>query len=115
MGMKRRNEHGHTLLEVTITLIVMGLLAASGLVFYRNTISMQERVQVETALDSISAAQRAYLQRNPTFSYSNLTTNHLYPYLPGNSLPSQLSGWNVTVNVRPPRATKGNVTYTASQ
>lgn len=105
---------GYTLLETVVTLAVVAALSSGAIVLYQNFQSQQTQVQVQAALEQVATAQLAYLQNNPSLTYSNISsTSLLLPFLPGGALPAALSGATVSVNVNPPTATLSGRTYTA--
>lgn len=114
MRLIRRNA-GHTLLELVVVLVVVGILGGASLALYRNYSGVADRVKIMSGLDVITAGQQAFVQRNPTLSYNSITTSNILSYLPNSQIPTELAGCTLTVNVRPATAVKNGITYTAAQ
>lgn len=113
--MKRfAGNNGFTLVEMTVVIMVMMTLMASGLYVSKQFGNWQMGRTASEDLRAVYAAQRLYLADNPTATVSAITTAKIVPYLANRAtaLPTVKSLQGTTlairVNVTPPNINNGS-------
>lgn len=96
---RRRSERGVTLLELSVTLGVLVLLASIVTLGVKPFYVYRDGRAAGEALRSVKAAMQLYLADNPSAQVSTLTLTALGPYLPGGNLPTlpQVNGTTPTI------------------
>ncbi|MBD2036140.1 prepilin-type N-terminal cleavage/methylation domain-containing protein [Leptolyngbya sp. FACHB-321] len=88
---KRQQEQGFTLLEVTIVLVISGILAAIALPSFLNQASKAKQIEAKMYLGTLNRAQQSYILERTQFAD---TVNHL-----GIAFPSSLNyGYSIRLN-----------------
>ncbi len=113
MKPRKHNSLGFTLIELSVSIGLVLLLASSGFVGFQWWSSYRDQLTAEIGLNIIAAGQRSYLIENPTQTYTNITSTNILPYLPNGQLPALPSGSTTNLRVFPPTATKGGTTWSA--
>lgn len=67
-GMKRQQSQGFTLLELTIVLVVSGILAAIALPSFLNQASKAKQVEAKIYLGTLNRAQQSYMLEHAQFA-----------------------------------------------
>lgn len=117
-ALKNHSTNGTTLVELSVTIAVILLLASIvtlGIGPYR---AYQDGRAAGEMLSSVKAAQLMYLADNPSTAVTSLTPALLTPYMPNGKWPTlpSVNGQTPTINcvVFPPVATLGGATYDPS-
>jgi type II secretory pathway pseudopilin PulG len=103
-----KKNHGFPLIELTLVLMVMLALAATGIHFLGGMKDWNKGKEAAEKLRTVYAAQRAYLADYPTVKVSRLTANKIKYYLPtGETAIPTITGLDgvertIKVNVSPP-------------
>jgi prepilin-type N-terminal cleavage/methylation domain-containing protein len=109
----QESRRGFTLLELTMVICIMLVLAGLGLTGSKWVGDWKKARTASEGLRTVYIAQRTYLADNPTTQVANLTQAMLLPYLPNNApaypVITSLTGAALTirVNVSPPYLTDG--------
>lgn len=85
---RRRSQSGVTLIELSITLAVLLLLASLVTLGVKPYYAYRDGRAAGEALRTVKAAMQLYLADNPSAQVSSLTPALLAPYLPGGSMPA---------------------------
>jgi type II secretory pathway pseudopilin PulG len=117
-SLKNRSTSGTTLVELSVTIAVILLLASIGTLGIGPYLAYRDGRAAGEILSSVKAAQLMYLADNPSTSVANLDATLLTPYMPNGTWPALplVGGKLPTINcaVFPPVAVlKGN-TYDPS-
>jgi type II secretory pathway pseudopilin PulG len=116
--LKPRSEHGVTLVELSITIGVMIILAAIVSLSVQPFIAYRDGRAAGEALRAVKAAQLLYLADNPATNVNTLTQAMLLPYMPNGAWPTlpKVGSQQPAINcaVFPPKATLGGATYDPS-
>ena len=112
--------HGFTLLELLITCVIVGILAAIALPFYQSQIQKSRRSDAKSALVGAAGQMERYMTEQGTYATATLGTGGVYPSTTQNgyytlSL-SNLSASSYTLNAVPAGSQVGDpcgtMTYT---
>ena len=117
-SLKSRSEHGVTLVELSITIGVIIILAAIVSLSINPFIAYRDGRAAGEALRAVKAAQLMYLADNPATPVNTLTQATLLPYMPNGAWPTlpKVGSQQPAINcaVFPPVATLGGATYDPS-
>ena len=83
MKSNRNTQSGLTIIELSVTLAVMLLLAAISVMSIKGISEWKLARQAGEELRAVYIAQKNFLADNPTFLVADLTADDLVPYLPG--------------------------------
>ncbi len=73
----RRNQHGFTMIELMITLLILGIVASLAVPAYRNYVLRANRTEARSALLALAAAEeKYYLQCNTYVSTLDSTKDN---------------------------------------
>jgi prepilin-type N-terminal cleavage/methylation domain-containing protein len=84
----KRMDRGVTLLELSITIAVLILLASIVTLSVKPFYAYRDGRAAGEALRSVKTAMQLYLADNPSAQVSSLTSALLAPYLPGQAMPA---------------------------
>jgi prepilin-type N-terminal cleavage/methylation domain-containing protein len=73
---------GVTLIEMTVVILVLLGLASISFMYAKGTENWKRGKDAAQKLQTVYAAQRAYLADNPTVAVSTLTSALILPYMP---------------------------------
>jgi prepilin-type N-terminal cleavage/methylation domain-containing protein len=117
-SLKSRSEHGVTLVELSITIGIIVLLAGIVSLSVQPFIAYRDGRAAGEALRAVKAAQLMYLADNPATPVTTLTQAMLLPYMPNGAWPTlpKVGAQQPTINCAafPPVATLGGATYDPS-
>jgi type II secretory pathway pseudopilin PulG len=115
---RRRSELGVTLVELSIVLSVLVLLASIVTIGIKPFYTYRDGRAAGEALRTVKTAMQLYLADNPSTQVSTLTPALLATYLPGGATPTlpQVNGVTPTIQVTsfPPVAILNGVQYDPS-
>jgi len=113
-----RAEAGFTLVELSVVIGVLILLAGAASLAIGPYIAYRDGRSAGESLRAVKAAQLMYLADNPTTAVNTLTQAMLLPYMPNGSWPvlPKVGGQTPTINcaVFPPVAVLGGANYDPS-
>ena len=69
----RKREHGFTLVELIIVVIIVGILAAVAIPMYRGATDRAKASECESALGAIRSAMRVYYAEHGTYASASFT------------------------------------------
>jgi type II secretory pathway pseudopilin PulG len=117
-SLKSRSEHGVTLVELSITIGIIIILAGIVSLSVQPFIAYRDGRAAGESLRAVKAAQSMYLADNPATPVNTLTQAMLQPYMPNGAWPTlpKVGAQQPTINcaVFPPVATLGGATYDPS-
>jgi type IV pilus assembly protein PilE len=90
-----RRGRGFTLIELMVTIAVIGILVAVALPSYKDQIARGKRSDVQTALVEDAAYMQRYYAANNTY----LAANGVTPTLPATQSPKGSAGANYTITI----------------
>jgi prepilin-type N-terminal cleavage/methylation domain-containing protein len=115
---RSRAEAGFTLVELSIVIAVLLVLAGAASLGIGPYFAYRDGRQAGESLRAVKAAQLMYLADNPTTPVNTLTQAMLLPYMPNGTWPTlpTVGGQTPTINcaVFPPVAVLGGATYDPS-
>lgn len=106
-----RKSHGFTLIEIMITVAILGIVSAIALPTFFDAMRKSRRTDAFTALSAVQQAQERWRANNP--SYTDRLTALPSASEPGLGLPSTTTNGYYTVAIDTPTATGYNVVATA--
>lgn len=117
-ALKNRSTSGTTLVELSVTIAVILLLASIATLGIGPYRAYQDGRAAGEMLSSVKAAQLMYLADNPSTAVTSLTPAQLTPYMPNGTWPTlpKVGTQTPTINctVFPPVAVLGGATYDPS-
>ncbi|PWT87143.1 MAG: hypothetical protein C5B58_00195 [Acidobacteria bacterium] len=117
-SLKSRSEHGVTLVELSITIGIIIILAGIVSLSVQPFVAYRDGRAAGEALRAVKAAQLMYLADNPATPVNTLTQAMLLPYMPNGAWPTlpKVGAQQPTINcaVFPPVATLGGANYDPS-
>jgi hypothetical protein len=117
-SLEKRSTSGTTLVELSVTIAVILLLASIGTLGIKPYLAYRDGRTAGEMLSSVKAAQLMYLADNPSTPVANLTSALLTPYMPNGSWPTlpKVGASQPTINcaVFPPVAVLNGTTYDPS-
>jgi type II secretory pathway pseudopilin PulG len=117
-SLKSRSERGVTLVELSITIGVIIILASIVSLSVKPFIAYRDGRAAGEALRAVKAAQLMYLADNPATPVNTLTQAMLLSYMPNGAWPTlpKVGSRQPAINcaVFPPVATLGGATYDPS-
>ena len=117
-ALKNRSTSGTTLVELSVTIAVILLLASIVTIGIGPYIAYRDGRAAGEVLSSVKAAQLMYLADNPATPVTSLTPALLTPYMPNGTWPTlpTVGTQTPTINCAkfPPVATLGGATYDPS-
>jgi type II secretory pathway pseudopilin PulG len=117
-GLQSRSTRGTTLVELSVTIGVIVILAAIVSLSVKPFVAYRDGRAAGEALRSVKAAQLMYLADNPATPVNTLTQAMLLPYMPNGAWPTlpKVGAQAPTINcaVFPPVAVLGGGTYDPS-
>jgi prepilin-type N-terminal cleavage/methylation domain-containing protein len=117
-SLRSRSNRGTTLVELSVTISVIVILAAIVSLSVQPFIAYRDGRAAGEALRSVKAAQLLYLADHPATPVNTLTQALLLPYMPNGAWPTlpKVGTQTPTINctVFPPVATLGGGTYDPS-
>jgi prepilin-type N-terminal cleavage/methylation domain-containing protein len=69
----RKREHGFTLVELMIVVIIVGILAAVAIPMYRGATDRAKASEAESALGAVRSAMRVYYAEHGTYANASFT------------------------------------------
>jgi type II secretory pathway pseudopilin PulG len=110
-SLQSRSEHGTTLVELSVTIGVIILLAGIVSLSVQPFIAYRDGRAAGEALRAVKAAQLLYLADHPATDVTSLTQEMLLPYMPNGAWPAlpKVGSQQPTINCAafPPVATLG--------
>jgi type II secretory pathway pseudopilin PulG len=114
-SVQSRSTRGTTLVELSVTISVIVILAAIVSLSVQPFIAYRDGRAAGEALRAVKAAQLLYLADNPATPVNTLTQTMLLPYMPNGAWPTlpKVGSQTPTINcaVFPPVAALGGATY----
>jgi type II secretory pathway pseudopilin PulG len=115
---KSRSTSGATLVELSVTIAVILLLAGAASLAIKPYLAYRDGRAAGEMLRAVKAAQLMYLSDNPSTPVANLTQAQLLPYLPNGAWPvlPSVNGRVPTIDCTkfPPQALLGGAPYDPS-
>ncbi len=71
----RRNEAGFTLMELTVVIVIIGILAAVAVPLYINYVKDAQRTEAKGAIGAVVTAEQTYYQVNGKYTADNFVSN----------------------------------------
>jgi prepilin-type N-terminal cleavage/methylation domain-containing protein len=115
---KSRSTSGVTLIELSVTIAVILLLAGAASLAIKPYLAYRDGRAAGEMLRAVKAAQLMYLSDNPSTAVANLTQPKLLPYMPNGAWPTlpSVNGQVPTIDCTkfPPVAVLNGKTYDPS-